>query len=184
MSPSSESLDLGGIWGPEWMQALSISLTLRNFWKTSITRTEKITPWRTERFRIPQNKKYLWRGRFKSYFSFCACKQELAKRKVTRKTNLLTTVGFLNSFPMYHATITSSKYTSIIKKPNSPLLVSHIRLLQVVSHLQLDYLLWAITDLPRVGEGVAIVKTRMRLLLRHQITTNYFQYCVEERRGL
>lgn len=50
-----------------------------------------------------------WKGRFKSYFSFCAWKQQLAKRKTTRKTHLLTREVFLNSFPIYHAIVTLSK---------------------------------------------------------------------------
>lgn len=54
--------------------------------------------------------------------------------------------------------------TAAVTKPNSPLSLSHIP--EVISHLQLGYLLWATTDLPRTEEDVSCWNST-RPCLRH-----------------
>lgn len=92
-----------------------------------------------------------------SYFSFCACKQQSAKRNTTRNTHLLTGAVFWKFcyVPCYYCQLVRN--TAVITKPDSPLPISHIP--EVISHLQLGYLPWPITDLPRTEEDLSVFET-------------------------
>lgn len=133
----------------------SPSLTLICVWILSATRTEKVN-WRTAASKI----KNLWKGRLTSYFSFWDCKS--CQQEVPGLPSHNS--RFLDCFPISHIIISLSK-TVVIKKPNSPLPISPICLLEVISHLWLDYLLWAIADLPRAGKYLAIVEILTRVWL-------------------
>lgn len=132
----------------------SLSLALMYFWILSATRIEKVMHWRTADSKI----KNLRKGRLKSY-----CKQ-LSARSTTLTFSQKQIFRLVSYIPRYHQLI---KNTVVIKKTNSPLSISPICLPEVISHLWLDYLLWAITDLPRAGKYLAIVEILIRVWLWH-----------------
>lgn len=85
------------------------------------------------------------------------CLQAAVSKKKLPERLTLSQEQFFVSFaiPCYYCQLVRN--TAVITKPDSPLPISHIP--EVISHLQLGYLLWPITDLPRTEEDLSVFET-------------------------